>query len=165
MAAMFKKEKDLTERSRALLKNKETKKLTAEVSRFSGISRTSMVLDEVECKLWCKWDILASSDAIVTYHDQSPENSIPVHYITSTLYRIWFYPHFVKAPYTLILSPNVSSLKSSQTRQILSKFSRLQESDLDGIFRKEQLTRIVLATRTIIYSIGDVPYFIDFEGD
>ena len=51
MAAMFKKEKDLTERSRALLKNKETKKLTAEVSRFSGISRTSMVLDEVECKL------------------------------------------------------------------------------------------------------------------
>ena len=71
----------------------------------------------------------------------------------------------MKAPYTLILSPNVSSLKSSQTRQILSKFSRLQESDLDGIFRKEQLTRIVLATRTIIYSIGDVPYFIDFEGD
>ena len=36
MAAMFKKEKDLTERSRALLKNKETKKLKAEVRRFSG---------------------------------------------------------------------------------------------------------------------------------
>lgn len=36
MAAMFKKEKDLIERSRALLKNKETKKLKAEVSNVAN---------------------------------------------------------------------------------------------------------------------------------
>jgi hypothetical protein len=30
---------------------------------------------------------------------------------------------------------------------------------------KDQFTRIALASRTIIYSIGAVPYFIDHEGE
>lgn len=49
--------------------------------------------------------------------------------------------------------------------QILLKFPLLQESDLDAIVMKDQFTRIALASRTIIYSIGAVPYFIDHEGE
>ena len=49
--------------------------------------------------------------------------------------------------------------------QILLKFPLLQESDLDAIVMKDQFTRIALASRTIIYSVGAVPYFIDYEGE
>ena len=30
---------------------------------------------------------------------------------------------------------------------------------------KEQFTRVVLANRSIVYSVGPVPYFIDHEGE
>ena len=47
---------------------------------------------------------------------------------------------------------------------MLSKFPLLLETQLDEVLGKEQFTRIVLATKTIIYSVGDIPYFIDVEG-
>lgn len=58
----------------------------------------------------------------------------------------------------MFLTMNLSEM------QILSKFPLLQESDLDAITLKEQFTRIVLASKSIVYAIGTVPYFVDFEG-
>ena len=61
-----------------------------------------------------------------------------------------------------------SLLKNKETKKLkevfLTKFSRLAETELDALIGKEQFTRIYLATKTIVYSVGDVPYFIDVEG-
>ena len=61
-----------------------------------------------------------------------------------------------------------SLLKNKETKKLkevfLTKFPRLTESELDTLVGKEQFTRIYLATKTIIYSVGDVPLFIDVEG-
>ena len=61
-----------------------------------------------------------------------------------------------------------SLLKNKETKKLkevfLTKFPRLTETELDALIGKEQFTRIYLATKTIVYSVGDVPYFIDVEG-
>ena len=61
-----------------------------------------------------------------------------------------------------------SLLKNKETKKLkdvfLTKFPRLAETELDALIGKEQFTRIYLATKTIVYSVGDVPYFIDVEG-
>jgi predicted RNA-binding protein (TIGR00451 family) len=61
-----------------------------------------------------------------------------------------------------------SLLKNKETKKLkelfLTKFPRLSETELDALIGKEQFTRIYLATKTTIYAIGDVPYFIDIEG-
>ena len=61
-----------------------------------------------------------------------------------------------------------SLLKNKETKKLkevfLTKFPRLKEAELDALIGKEQFTRIYLATKTIVYSVGDVPYFIDVEG-
>ena len=40
----------------------------------------------------------------------------------------------------------------------------MAETELDALIGKEQFTRIYLATKIIVYSVGDIPYFIDVEG-
>ena len=61
-----------------------------------------------------------------------------------------------------------SLLKNKETKKLkevfLTKFARLTETEFDALIGKEQFTRIYLATKTIVYSVGDVPYFIDVEG-
>jgi translation initiation factor 2D len=48
--------------------------------------------------------------------------------------------------------------------KVLSHLPRLKEEEVDVILNKNQFTRIVLASKTIIYAVGDIPYFYDVAG-
>ena len=61
-----------------------------------------------------------------------------------------------------------SLLKKNETRKvrddILTKLPRLTAEQLDAILNKEQFLRIYLASKTVVYAVNDVPYFVDVEG-
>ena len=61
-----------------------------------------------------------------------------------------------------------SLLKNKETRKlrddILAKLPRLTPEQMDAILGKEQFLRIYLASKTIVYAVNDVPYFVDVEG-
>ena len=65
---------------------------------------------------------------------------------------------------TLLTTPHYNTPHHTTILQLLLKFPLLKEADLEAITLKEQFTRIVLASKSIVYAIGAVPYFVDYEG-
>jgi hypothetical protein len=70
-------------------------------------------------------------------------------------------PHYNTRHHTTLYH---SLLHHTTIPQLLLKFPLLKEADLEAITLKEQFTRIVLASKSIVYAIGAVPYFVDYEG-
>jgi hypothetical protein len=84
-------------------------------------------------------------------------------YIALTIFKFSISPVHLPLPSCHTFSFVILS-KYTTPHQLLLKFPLLKECDLEAITLKEQFTRIVLASKSIVYAIGAVPYFVDYEG-
>jgi hypothetical protein len=101
------------------------------------------------CRCWCLCSMTKKSPRYCTPHFQTLNLNLTIPPTTSFI----SYRNIMHEPLVI-----------KHVNQLLLKFPLLKECDLEAITFKEQFTRIVLASKSIVYAIGAVPYFVDYEG-